>query len=188
MYELANYYRHDSLSFEPIVAGGNNSSIPHYKRSNYKIEKNNVLLIDFGVKYKGYVSDMTRTIRIGNNVSNEFKRAYNIVSNAQDLAISECKFKNKKLAGEIHKKVVNFINSTEFKNKFLHGTGHGIGLDIHELPYLNIKSKDVLVGNEVVTIEPGIYLEGKFGIRIEDVIITKSGKKLSKSTKDMVIL
>lgn len=146
------------------------------------------MLIDFGVKYKGYVSDMTRTIRIGNNVSNEFKRAYNIVSNAQDLAISECKFKNKKLAGEIHKKVVNFINSTEFKNKFLHGTGHGIGLDIHELPYLNIKSKDVLVGNEVVTIEPGIYLEGKFGIRIEDVIITKSGKKLSKSTKDMVIL
>lgn len=186
--ELANYYGADSLSFDPVVASGRNSSIPHYKTSKHKIEKDNVLLIDFGVKYKGYVSDMTRTIWVGNNVSNEFKKAYNTVLNAQNLAIGECKFKNKKFANEIHKKVVSFINKTQFKNKFLHGTGHGIGLDIHELPYLNIKSKDVLIGNEVVTIEPGIYLEGKFGIRIEDVVITKSGKDITKSTKEMIIL
>jgi len=181
-------YGAEDISFEPIVAFGDGSAIPHYQTENKKIGTNGALLIDFGVKYKGYISDMTRTIWIGKKIDPDFKKVYEIVLTAQNLAIEKCIFNEKLKSQEVDKAARDYINSTKFKNLFLHSTGHGIGMDVHELPFLSPFSKDILEGQEVVTIEPGIYIKGKWGVRIEDTIVTKSGINLTKSPKDLLIL
>ncbi len=178
----------DDLSFEPIVAGNERSSMPHARSSHAKIPEKGVLLLDFGVRYEGYCSDMTRTIWIGNDVDEDFKKAYYVVLEAQERAISSLTFKGTRKAFDIDKVARDYINSTEFKDTFGHGLGHGVGLDIHEFPALSPKSKDVLRGGEIVTVEPGIYLEGKFGIRIEDMVITGKGENLTTSSKGLITL
>ncbi len=178
----------DGMSFEPIVAGGERSSMPHARSTDNLIPEKGVLLLDFGVRYKGYCSDMTRTVWIGSNVDGEFLKAYRIVLEAQERAINSLRFKGTKKAKDIDKVARDYIDNTEFKGTFGHGLGHGVGLDIHEYPALSPKSKDVLRGGEVVTVEPGIYVEGKFGIRIEDMVVAGKGENLTGSTKELIKL
>jgi Xaa-Pro aminopeptidase len=189
IYELAvKKYGCEDLSFEPIIASGNSSSIPHYRSENKIIKNNSPLLIDFGVIYQGYVSDMTRTLWVGNKVDIEFKKIYKFVLEAQEIAIEKCKFEKPIKAKEVDKAVRDYFKKYGYEKYFLHSTGHGIGMDIHEAPTLSIYSKDILRGNEVVTIEPGIYLEGRFGIRIEDTVITGRGENITFSSKDLIRL
>jgi len=189
IYELAvKKYGCEGLSFEPIIASGNSSSIPHYRNENKIIKNNSPLLLDFGVIYQGYVSDMTRTLWIGNKIDPEFKKIYYIVLEAQKLAIEKCSFEKKVKAKEVDKAARNYFKKFGYEKYFLHSTGHGIGMDIHEAPILSPYSKEILKGNEVVTIEPGIYFEGKFGIRIEDTVITGRGENITFSSKELLRL
>jgi len=187
IYELAIKYGCDGVSFPPIIASGSASSIPHYFPQDKKIKNNSPLLIDFGVVYKNYVSDMTRTIWVGRKINEDFKKAYYIVLEAQKRAIEKCKFDKPIKAKEVDLTAREIIERV-YKNKFIHSTGHGIGLEVHESPYLSQFSKEKLFGNEVVTIEPGVYLENKFGIRIEDTVITGSGEDITFSDKELIML
>jgi Xaa-Pro aminopeptidase len=178
----------EGMSFEPIVAGNERSSMPHARATENLIPERGVLILDFGVRYMGYCSDMTRTIWIGSKTDEIFERAYRVVLEAQERAINALRFKGSRKASDIDKVARDLIEGSEFKGKFGHGLGHGVGLDIHEAPYLSPKSRDVLRGNEVVTVEPGIYLEGKFGIRIEDIVIAGKGEVITRSRKDIIRL
>ncbi len=178
----------DGMSFNPIVAGNERSSMPHARATENPIPEKGVLLLDFGVRYMGYCSDMTRTIWIGNKVDDEFDKAYRIVLEAQSRAIDALRFKGSRKAADIDRIARDIIENSAFKGTFGHGLGHGVGLDIHEAPYLSPVSKDVLKGNEVVTVEPGIYLEGKFGVRIEDIVVAGRGEVITRSKKELIRL
>src|SRR3989344_318554 len=156
------------LAFDSIVAFDGNSALPHAKVTNGKGSR--VLLIDSGAAYKGYHADVTRTLPVRED--KEFEKIYGIVLDIQERAI------NMVSPGVKASAIDKFVRG-ELKRKgfeFIHSTGHGIGLEIHEAPAISEKSKDVLKENMVHTIEPGIYLKGKFGVRIEDdVLVTKNG-------------
>ena len=171
------------LSFSPIVASGANASMPHHEPSNIKFKKG-FCVIDFGVKHKGYCSDMTRTIYVGKPNEKE-KKIYNMLLNIQKNAISQ--IKSNKKCSELYDFVSN--NLGKYKNYFTHGLGHGVGVEIHELPNLTLNSKDRIKNNMVFTIEPGIYTPKKFGIRIEDTILFKDKPiVLTKTSKDLLII
>ncbi len=156
------------LSFDPIVAYDSNSALPHAKTTFNS--GNRALLIDSGAAYKGYHADITRTFSLRENDS-EFEKIYDLVLSVQEKAIEMIK------PGVRASSIDKFVRAELKKKgyKFVHSTGHGIGLEIHEAPALAEKSKDILKENMVCTIEPGIYLSGKFGIRIEDdFLVTKN--------------
>ncbi len=178
----------EGMSFAPIVAGNERSAMPHARATDNPIPTKGVLLLDFGLKVGGYVSDMTRTVWIGSRVSSEFRRAYEVVLEAQRRAIERLHFSGKMPAKEVDAAARDYIEGTEFKGTFGHGLGHGVGMDVHEAPSLLPKSDYVLRGGEVVTVEPGIYLEGKFGIRIEDIVVAGKGENLTSSPKDLIKL
>lgn len=169
-------------SFKPIVASGKNSANPHHD-SKDKLAKG-FCIIDFGLKYKGYCSDITRTIYFGVPSKKETE-LYNLVLNANIQSIEFCGL-NKKCS-EIHAHCKILLG--KHAKYFIHGLGHGIGVEIHEGPTLNDKSKDILKDHMVFTIEPGIYLRKRFGIRIEDDIILLGNKKevITKTTKDLLV-
>ena len=161
------------MSFDTIVAFGENSAIPHHKTGDRKLEKNDIILIDFGVKYKGYCSDMTRTFTIG-SVANELQVIYDVVLKAQEYALKHIK------AGmtghEADALAREYIKANGYGDNFSHTLGHGIGINVHEMPRLGEKVKDELKEGMVVTCEPGIYIEGLGGVRIEDMVaVTESG-------------
>lgn len=171
------------LSFSPIVASGSNGSMPHHESSNTKI-KNGFCVIDFGVKYRGYCSDITRTIYVGKPNKNE-KEIYNLLLTIQKNTINE--IKNNKKCSELYDFVSKHLG--KYGRNFTHGLGHGVGVEIHELPNLALNSKDRIVNNTVFTIEPGIYLPKRFGIRIEDTILFKNKSiALTKTSKDLIII
>lgn len=178
-------YGAEGYSFKTIVAKGENSSIPHARPRDVKIGNNTNLLLDFGVFYNGYASDMTRTIFIG-KANDEFKKVYNIVLKAQTEA--ENGTREGKKAKEIDSIARKIIENEGYGEYFIHGLGHGVGLDVHEIPGVYSKSEDILKENMVITIEPGIYLKGKFGVRIEDMgIVKKDGfKVITKSPKELI--
>lgn len=175
----------EGLAFDTIVASGPNSSKPHAVPTDRLIQSGDVITIDMGCKYNGYCSDMTRTIFI-DSIDENIKKVYDLVLKNQKQTISEMR------EGMVSKNVAKMvINDFELNNyTLIHGLGHGIGLDIHEIPTLGTKSEVILKSNMVITDEPGIYIPGKFGIRIEDtVVIGKStGVPLTKSTKEYVII
>ncbi len=161
------------VSFETIVAFGKNSSVPHYQTGGERLTNNSVILIDFGTLYNGYCSDMTRTLFFGKADSN-FKDKYDKVLNAHLLAVE-------KIKSGISGKEADSISRGYFKKFgldtfFTHSLGHGIGVNIHENPYLSPKGNMILKDNMVFSIEPGLYFEGEFGIRIEDTCMIKNGK------------
>lgn len=171
------------ISFNPIVASGTNGSMPHHTPSNAKIKKG-FCVVDFGVKYKGYCSDITRTIYIGEPSKKE-KGIYNFLLKIQKNTINEVK--NNKKCSELY----DFANKNlgKYKNNFIHGLGHGVGVEIHELPNLTLNSKDRIRNSVVFTIEPGIYFPKRFGIRIEDTILFKNrAAVLTKTSKDLIII
>lgn len=175
----------EGISFEPIVASGANSSMPHAIPTDKKIEDGDPITIDMGCKYEGYCSDMTRTIFMG-YVPGEIKAIYDLVLNNQLSTLKEYVD-----SGNI--KIISKLveNNFEFNKQMLvHSLGHGVGLDIHENPIINSKSTKLLKENMVITDEPGIYITGKYGVRIEDtVLITKNGSiTLTNSEKNYVVI
>lgn len=176
-----------SSSFDIIVASGLRSALPHGVASDKVIQKNELVTLDFGAYYKGYCSDITRTVAIG-DPGEELKTVYHTVLEAQMKAMDQIKpGMTGKEADAISR---DYIASKGYGDYFGHSLGHGIGLEVHEGPGLSFKSDTVLEPGMVVTVEPGIYLSGKGGVRIEDdTVITESGNsKLSHSTKELLIL
>jgi len=174
-------------SFATIVASGNRSSMPHGVASDKVMERGDFVTFDFGAMYNGYHSDMTRTIVLS-KASDEQKKLYSIVLEAQTRGVA---FIREGVTGaEVDAVCRDYIKEQGYGSNFGHGTGHGVGLDIHELPVASPRSKDVLTENMVVTVEPGIYLPGHMGLRIEDtVIVTKEGCEiLTQTPKDLIEL
>ncbi len=185
-------YTHKKLgaskdSFDPIVASGWRAALPHGIASNKIIESGDIITLDFGCVYEGFCSDMTRTISAG-TPPDEIKKIYQIVLDAQLKAIDAAK------AGVSSKSVDttarDYIASKGYGENFGHGLGHGLGIEVHEMPGLSQRMDMPLVENSVVTIEPGIYIEGLGGVRIEDDIIIKSNKcvVMNKSPKELIII
>ena len=167
--------RHVVQSFKTIVAAGPNSANPHHSSGTRQVQKNDIVLIDMGCIYNGYCSDLTRTFFVGTPTDEQIK-IWNTVKLAHDTALAEVKPGMK--ASDIDGFARNIIEKDGYGEKFIHTTGHGVGLDIHEAPSIGKSSKDTLSKNMVITIEPGIYLDGKFGVRIEDtVLVTETGYK-----------
>ncbi len=177
-----------SSSFDTIVASGLRSALPHGVASDKVIKAGELVTLDFGAYYKGYCSDMTRTVGVGDIRSDELKNIYDIVLQAQLLGMNEIK------AGMTGKQADaltrDYISAKGYGEYFGHSTGHGIGLDIHEGPALSIKSDTILEPGMVVTVEPGIYIDGVGGVRIEDdIVITKDGNMaLTHSKKELLLL
>ena len=171
------------VAFKPIVASGKNSSQPHYESKNIKLRKG-FCVIDFGIRYKGYCSDITRTIYIGKPSLKE-REIYYLLLNIQNAVIKKIKLDEK--CSELYIFVKN--NLKQYKKYFIHGLGHGIGVEVHERPNLKDKLKDRLKKESIFTIEPGIYFPKKFGIRIEDdVLLTKKAEVLTKTKKDLLTI
>lgn len=164
------------LSFPPIVAFGKNTANIHHEPGKTKLKKGNMIMFDFGCTVNHYCSDMTRTYFWGEPTKKQ-KKVYNDVLHAMNLAVNKIG-KGERRAKVIDKTARNFLNKKYGKKNFLHGLGHGVGTVIHEWPNFKPKSEDILPVGCVMTIEPGIYLKGFGGVRIEDmVLITKKGYK-----------
>ena len=169
-------HKADGLAFPVIIPSGKNSAIPHHTTGNRKIHHRDIVLIDLGAKFKGYCGDMTRTIFIGKPTPEQLK-IERIVKQAHQSALRHLGG-GRMDSSEVDKACRQVINSAGFGSYFIHSTGHGLGLNIHEPPRLAPTSTDTLKPNMVVTVEPGIYLPNKFGIRHEDtILITANGYK-----------
>ena len=180
------YYKHaEGTSFETIVASGENSSKPHAVPTDRQIQDVDIITIDMGCKVNGYCSDMTRTFFVG-EVPSHVKPIYELVLKNQEQVLRDLRENSN--TKQIAKMVDNDFRLHNYD--LIHALGHGVGLDIHEAPVLGINSESVLKENMVVTNEPGIYVTGQFGVRIEDtVLITKGGcEALTKSPKKYVII
>lgn len=174
--ELERFIRYNGAansSFEIIVASGINSSFPHHIPDKRIIRDNELVLVDIGVEYQGYKSDLTRVFFLG-KITPLVQRIYHIVLGAQQEAIE--RIRPGVLASEIDKISRGYIEQKGFGKYFSHSLGHGVGLEVHEAPRIAQKTNQQLQPGMVFTIEPAIYLKGKFGIRIEDmVLVTKKG-------------
>jgi len=167
------------IAFKPIVAFGANSSSPHHVASDKKLKKNEIVLLDFGVKINSYCSDMTRTVFFG-KATDEQKRIYRTVLNAQTKAI---KFLNNHLRTKLETSDVDKVAREHIISEnypaIPHSLGHGIGLEVHEKPSLSPKSKDILANGMAFSVEPGIYIPEFGGVRIEDlVLLTAKGPQI----------
>ncbi len=177
----------DGVAFDTIAVSGKNSSLPHGVPTDKPLEKGDFLTMDFGAKFGGYCSDMTRTVAIG-EISKEQGLVYETVLTAQKECLSNMG-ENKKCC-DIDRIARNIIDNAGFKGTFGHGLGHSVGLEIHESPACNTRDDALLKEGMLMTVEPGIYLENKFGVRIEDmVLVTKTGiENLTKSPKELIII
>ncbi|MDD3725595.1 MAG: Xaa-Pro peptidase family protein [Candidatus Ratteibacteria bacterium] len=155
-------------AFEPIVASGIASSYPHHKNRNIKIEKGSPVVVDAGVDYGGYKSDLTQTFLSG-CPNRKFVDIYKVLTEVQKKVIEFIKVGM--TGADIHIYAVSLLKKKGMDRYFIHGLGHGVGIDIHELPVLAPGSKDVIEDGCVFTIEPGIYVPGEGGIRLEDMVI-----------------
>lgn len=173
------------VSFEPIVASGENSSKPHAVPTERMVQEKDIITIDMGCKINGYCSDMTRTIFVG-EMTKEQEDLYNLILKNQKNVIN--RIKDGINIKSLSKEVINDFNINGYD--LVHSLGHGVGLEIHEKPYLNMKTENLLKENMVITDEPGIYIPGNFGIRIEDtILVTKLGSRvLTESSKECIIL
>lgn len=175
------------LAFDTIVASGVNSSMPHAVPSDKKVEVGDFVTMDFGAAYNGYCSDMTRTVVVG-KISEEQKKVYETVQKAQCMAIDA--IPTARLYSEVDKVARDYINSQGYEGCFGHGLGHSLGLFIHEEPRFSYTCELPIQAGVIETVEPGIYLEGKFGVRIEDMVLIGDGtvKNLTHSPKELIIL
>jgi len=174
----------EATSFDTIVASGERGSLPHAIPSERKLSQGDLVVMDFGCVVGGYASDMTRTVAIG-DVSMECEDVYNTVLTAQLKALSM--IKSGAIASEVDASARNIINE-RYSGRFGHALGHGVGLDVHESPSLSPKNQKPLERGNVVTVEPGIYIPGFCGVRIEDlVVVTDDGCiNLTHSPKELI--
>ena len=177
----------EGVAFDFIVVSGKNSSLPHGVPTDKKIETGDFITMDFGAKFKGYCSDMTRTVAVG-FVSEEQRNVYNTVLKAQKAAFDlirpgvVCKY--------VDKASRDLIYQSGYEGCFGHGLGHSLGIEVHENPSFNTRCDTILKPGMVMTVEPGIYLENKFGVRIEDMVcVTEDGYiNLTSSPKELIII
>lgn len=156
-------------SFEPIIVFGEKTSVPHAKTANKKLKKGDLILIDAGAKFKGYCSDITRCFVLG-KANREIVKYYKLLKVASDAAIEKIS-EGERRTKEIDKAARSVLRKEGVDNNFVHGIGHGLGLNVHEYPKLGPNSEDIIKEEMVFTIEPGVYFEGKFGLRLEDCIL-----------------
>ena len=177
----------EGLSFSTIVASGPNGSKPHAVPSERRVQKGDFITMDYGCLYEGYCSDMTRTVALG-EPTQEMRDVYNIVLEAQTACCSYVKAGITGIEGD--KIARDVIEKAGYGEYFGHGTGHGTGLEIHELPRLAPKYAGVIPENATTSVEPGIYLPGKFGVRIEDLAIVKANGiiNLVDAPKELTVL
>lgn len=177
----------EDLSFETIALCGETTSMPHGVPSDKPLKSGEFILMDFGAVYNGYHSDMTRTVVLG-EPTEEMEKVYNTVLEAQEKAIFAAK------AGitgvELDKIARDYINSCGYEGCFGHGLGHSVGMEIHESPCANTRDETVFAENMIVTVEPGIYLPKKFGVRIEDFVVIKQNScvNLTNAPKKLIKL
>ena len=176
--ELAHFFntKGDGVAFDLIIAAGPHSAFPHHINSDYKMKSGEPVICDIGATWEGYRSDLTRTFTLG-KIPNSFSRVYKIVEKAQKEGI--LRIKSGVTAESVDKASRQVIKKHGYGAAFVHSTGHGVGIDIHEDPRVGPGVKDRLKTGMVITVEPGIYLPGQFGVRIEDtLLVTQSGSEL----------
>jgi Xaa-Pro aminopeptidase len=175
----------ESLAFESIVGAGPTGARPHARAGDRKIEAGELVVIDAGCTVEGYSSDYTRTFATG-ALDDEAKEVYAVVLAAQQAGLDAIRADIPAIDADGAARKV--VEDSPFAGTFGHGLGHGLGLDVHELPRMSSETDDILAPGNVVTVEPGVYLEGKFGVRIEDdVVVTKDGiENLTGFRKDLV--
>lgn len=177
----------DGLSFPTIAVSGVNSNQPHGVPSSKKLQEGEFLTMDLGAIYKGYCGDMTRTIALG-YATEEMEEVYDVVLRSQLAGLNSVKAGV--LCADVDKVSRTIIQEAGYGDFYIHGTGHGVGKEVHQPPTLNAKSDEILQENQAVTVEPGIYIPEKFGVRIEDLaIVTNFGIiNCTKSKKELIIL
>ena len=177
----------DGLAFDTILVSGENTSLPHGEPGTRRIQNGDFITMDFGAKVGGYCTDMTRTVAFG-SVTEQMEKVYNIVLQAQLAGCAAVK------AGvscfDVDKAARDIISKTGYGDNFGHGLGHSLGIEIHENPRFSPSCTAITKVGHVMTVEPGIYLSGNFGIRIEDTVyVTENGcENFAKSTKNLIVL
>lgn len=190
MLDMEYYIRRqgsDGVAFDFIVVSGKHSSLPHGVPTDKVLEIGDFITMDFGGKVNGYCADMTRTVAVG-KVSDEQRRVYDTVLTAQQAALAAVRADA--VCKDIDKIARDIIDNAGYKGCFGHGLGHSLGIEVHETPALSPRCDAVLKSGMLMTVEPGIYLEGRYGVRIEDlVIVTADGcKNLTTSKKELIIV
>lgn len=169
-----------------IIAGGPNGSLPHAQVTDRKFKEEDLVVVDLTLRYKGYVSDATRTFAIG-RISTQKKQVYEIVKESQKLGLNSVKPNVN--CKDVDSTCRRYIEEHNYQKYFIHSTGHGIGLEVHELPTISYQSDTKLKENMAITVEPGVYIPNKFGVRIEDSLIVKDKPIiLHKFTKDLITI
>jgi Xaa-Pro aminopeptidase len=178
---------HKSTLNPLIIASGPNGALPHSQISDREFVDGDMVVVDLTLRYASYIADATRTFAVG-SMRLETKEVYEVVKRSQQVGIDYAK--EGILCERVDDECRALISNRGYGNQFTHSTGHGIGLNIHEPPWLRNPNEQVLRRNMAVTIEPGIYIDGKFGVRIEDSIVVNSGqaKNLNAFTKDLLVL
>ena len=176
------------IPFDIIVASGRHSSMPHASQTNKKLEKGDFVIIDWGGEAGGYYSDMTRTLLLAGPDMSPKKKIYDIVNRAREKAISEVSVGVK--SSDIDAAARNFIRDAGYGNYFGHGTGHGIGLDVHEGPRISWTQREPLSSGMIFSIEPGIYIPDFGGVRIEDLVLVEgdTGRTLTTLNRKLEII
>lgn len=177
----------EGVAFDTIVASGKNSAMPHAIVTDRKIKKGDFITFDFGCRVGGYCSDMTRTVAFG-YATDKMKNVYDIVLKAQTEGLKNAK--EGRRCSDVDKSAREIINSYGYEKQFGHALGHGVGINVHELPTLSFRSDAVLKNNMVVTVEPGIYINDEFGVRIEDLVVIcgQNPEILTKFEKKLIII
>lgn len=173
------------VSFDTIVAFGASGAEPHHVPTEKKLQKGVFVTVDMGAVVGGYCSDFTRTFAFG-DIDEESKHVYDVVLEAQKRGMAA-------VADGVPCKVADaaardYIAECGYGEFYIHGTGHGVGTEIHESPTLNGKSEEILVAGQVVTVEPGIYLPARMGVRIEDMVLVGEGRPFSRHTTELIVL
>ena len=177
----------EELSFDTIALSGKNTSLPHGVPTDKPIEQGEFVLLDFGAVVQGYHSDMTRTFCVG-EPTDKMRKVYQIVLDAQLAAIKAVKTGISGIALDAVAR--DIIKSEGYGDNFGHSLGHGVGMEIHEMPYASPTKDNILLENSIVTVEPGIYIENEFGVRIEDFVVVKDNgcENMTKAEKKLIII
>jgi Xaa-Pro aminopeptidase len=177
----------DALAFSTIVAAGKNGSLPHAVPGEYRVTKGDMITLDYGAKYKGYCADMTRTVAVG-EPDETMRKVYQTVYEAQ--AMAEKALQKDKWTDDIDAVARDYIDSMGYAGRFGHGLGHSLGIDIHEIPRLSAACHETVKAGHVLTVEPGIYLPGIGGVRIENTCIIKENgtQALTYATRELIII
>lgn len=177
----------EELSFDTIALSGSNTSLPHGVPSDKPVKQGEFVLLDFGAVVGGYHSDMTRTFCVG-EPSDKMRKVYDIVLDAQFAALDAVKAG---MSGkELDAVARDIIADAGYGDNFGHSLGHGVGMEIHEMPYASPSKDNILLENSIVTVEPGIYIEGEFGVRIEDFVVVKNDgcENMTNAEKKLIII